>query len=38
MQMGLNYNEKMASLKPHMRILRSLDKAGLLDEEVNLTI
>lgn len=32
MQMGLNYNEKMASLKPHMRILRSLDKAGLLDE------
>lgn len=32
MQMGLNYNEKMASLKPHMRVLRSLDKAGLLDE------
>lgn len=32
MQMGLNYNEKMANLKPHMRILRSLDKAGLLDE------
>lgn len=32
MQMGLNYNEKMASLKPHMRISCSLDKAGLLDE------
>ena len=32
MQMGLNYNEKMANLKPHMRILRSLDKAGLLGE------
>lgn len=32
MQMGLNYNEKMANLKPHMRILRSLDKNGLLDE------
>ena len=33
MQKGLNYNEKMASIKPHVKILRSLDKAGLLTED-----
>lgn len=33
MQMGLNYSEKMAKLKPHMKIVRALDQAGLLTEE-----
>ena len=33
MQMGLNYSEKMAKLKPHMKVVRALDQAGLLTEE-----
>lgn len=32
MQMGVNYNKKMASLKPHLRMLKMLEKAQLLDE------
>ncbi len=32
MQMGANYNKKMAGLKPRMKILRKLENHGLLDE------
>lgn len=32
MQKGVNYNEKMASIKPHLRFLKSLENAKLLDE------
>lgn len=32
MQMGANYNKKMAALKPNLRIMRMLDNNGLLDE------
>jgi hypothetical protein len=32
MQMGANYNKKMAGLKPHMKIVRMLENNGLLDE------
>jgi hypothetical protein len=33
MQMGADYNRKMAGMKPSMKILKTLDKAGLLDEK-----
>lgn len=32
MQMGANYNKKMAGLKPSMKILKLLENNGLLDE------
>lgn len=32
MQMGANYNRKMASMKPHLKVLKTLEKANLLDE------
>lgn len=32
MQMGANYNKKMAALKPNLRIMKMLDNNGLLDE------
>ena len=32
MQMGANYNKKMAALKPNLRLLKLLDSNGLLDE------
>lgn len=32
MQKGANYNKKMASLKPHLKILKTLEKQDLLDE------
>lgn len=32
MQMGANYNKKMAALKPHLKIVRMLENNGLLDE------
>lgn len=32
-QMGINYNKKMAGLKPHLRILKMLEKQNLLNEE-----
>lgn len=32
MQMGANYNRKMAALKPSMKVLKVLEKNGLLDE------
>lgn len=32
MQMGVNYNKKMAGLKPHLKILKTLEKHNLLDE------
>jgi len=33
MQMGANYNRKMAGMKPHLKHLKTLEKAKLLDEE-----
>jgi len=33
MQMGANYNKKMAALKPNLRLLKLLDNNGLLSEE-----
>ena len=32
MQMGANYNKKMAGLKPHLKVLKMLEKHGLMDE------
>lgn len=32
-QMGVNYNKKMAGLKPHLKVLKTLEKHQLLDEE-----
>lgn len=32
MQMGANYHKKMTSLKPSLKILKTLEKNGLLDE------
>lgn len=32
MQMGANYNKKMASLKPNLKMMKMLDNNGLLDE------
>ncbi|WP_027854449.1 hypothetical protein [Marinobacterium litorale] len=32
MQMGANYNKKMASLKPNLRLMKMLENNGLLDE------
>jgi hypothetical protein len=31
LQMGVDYSNKMANMKPHMRVLRTLEKADLLD-------
>lgn len=33
MQMGANYNKKMAALKPNLRLMKMLENNGLLDEE-----
>ena len=33
MQMGANYNKKMAALKPNLRLLKMLEKHQLLDEQ-----
>ena len=39
MKMGVDYSRKMELMKPHLRILRTLDKAGLTDpEQVNFLI
>ena len=39
MQMGANYNKKMAALKPNLKVLKLLDTHGLLDEnELNFLI
>ena len=32
MQMGANYNKKMAGLKPNLKLMRMLENNGLLDE------
>lgn len=32
MQMGANYNKKMAGLKPNLKLLKTLENNGLLDE------
>lgn len=33
MQMGANYNKKMAAMKPHLQMLKMLENNGLLSEE-----
>lgn len=33
MQMGANYNKKMAALKPNLKLMKLLENNGLLDEE-----
>jgi hypothetical protein len=33
MQMGVDYNEKMAAFKPHRKMLKLLENNGLLDEQ-----
>jgi hypothetical protein len=33
MQMGANYSKKMQQLKPHLKLVKSLEQAGLLSEE-----
>jgi hypothetical protein len=33
MQMGANYNRKMGGMKPHLKMLKTLENAGLLNEE-----
>jgi len=33
MQMGANYNKKMAGLKPNLKLIKMLDNNGLLDEQ-----
>ena len=33
MQMGANYNKKMAGLKPNLKLIKMLENNGLLDEE-----
>ncbi|HEY7823553.1 MAG TPA: hypothetical protein VIG24_11985 [Acidimicrobiia bacterium] len=33
MQMGANYNKKMAGLKPHLKLMKMLENEGLLSEE-----
>jgi hypothetical protein len=33
MQMGANYNKKMAALKPNLKLMKLLEKGGLLSEE-----
>lgn len=39
MQMGVDYQKKMRALKPHLRIMKALEKNDLLDEDkVNLLI
>jgi hypothetical protein len=38
-QMGANYNKKMASLKPHLKLLKTLENNSLLNEnDINLLI
>ena len=33
MQMGANYNKKMAALKPNLKLMKLLEKSGLMSEE-----
>lgn len=33
MRMGANYNKKMAAIKPHLKIVRTLENNGLLTED-----
>ena len=35
MQMGANYNKKMAALKPHLKIVKTLEKSGINESELN---
>lgn len=39
MQMGVDYSRKMEAMKPHLRVIRTLEKAGLADiENINFLI
>lgn len=38
MQMGANYNKKMQQLGPHLRQVRTLEKAGIKPEDLNYLI
>lgn len=38
MQMGANYNKKMVGLKPSLKILKTLEKAGISEERLNYLI
>ena len=39
MQMGVDYSSKMRQMKPHLRVLRTLEKAGLTDpDQINFLI
>jgi hypothetical protein len=39
MQQGVDYSNKMRQMKPHLRVLRTLEKAGLTDpEQINFLI
>jgi hypothetical protein len=32
-EMGIDYNKKMQSMKPHLKVLKTLEKEGLLNDE-----
>ena len=34
-QMGANYNKKMAAIKPHLKVVKALEKAGVNEETLN---
>jgi hypothetical protein len=38
MQMGANYNRKMASMKPHLKLLKTLEKNGISEEKLGFLI
>ena len=38
MQMGANYNKRMAALKPHLRLVRMLENNGLNEEQLSFLI
>lgn len=35
MQMGANYNRKMAALKPNLKLMKTLENAGITEEKLN---
>jgi len=37
-EMGMDYNRKMQSMKPHLKALKTLEKEGLLDDEETLNL
>lgn len=38
MQMGANYNKKMAAIKPNLKMVKTLEKNGISEEELNYLI